>query len=153
MNYPKIIKILESQNENNDVKTFKFKYNENVSPGQFFMIWIPGVDEIPMSLSNCDNNGNWSITVKNVGECTDAMYNLNIGDYIGVRGPLGNHFKIPEKNIKNIILIGGGIGMAPLKFLSYHLIQANMKHTIIEGAKIEDDIIFKNYFCQTYRLR
>ena len=44
--------------------------NENYitpKPGQFVMIWVPGIDEIPMSISGCDNNGNWAITVKNVG--------------------------------------------------------------------------------------
>lgn len=136
-----------------DVKTLVFNMKigktENYiipKPGQFVMVWVPGIDEIPMSLSGCDNDGNWSITVKKVGECTNAMYTLNIGDYIGVRGPLGNHFKLINQSSKEIFLIGGGIGMAPLKFLSTHLTKGNIKHTIIEGAKIEDNLMFKDYF-------
>ncbi|MFX1567232.1 MAG: dihydroorotate dehydrogenase electron transfer subunit [Promethearchaeota archaeon] len=129
-----------------NMKTSKGNNYITPKPGQFVMVWLPGIDEIPMSISNCDNNGNWSITVKNVGDCTKAMYNLNIGDYIGVRGPLGNHFEIPNDNSKKIFLIGGGIGMAPLKFLSTYLTERNIKHIIIEGAKIHDDLIFIEYF-------
>ncbi|MFX1377399.1 MAG: dihydroorotate dehydrogenase electron transfer subunit [Promethearchaeota archaeon] len=115
-------------------------------PGQFVMVWVPGVDEVPMSLSNCDNNGNWEITVKNVGECTNALLNLNVGDYIGIRGPLGNHFKIPSNDSKEIFLIGGGIGIAPLRFLSKVISERRLKHIIIEGAKIDTDLMYINSF-------
>ncbi|MFX1550545.1 MAG: FAD-binding oxidoreductase, partial [Promethearchaeota archaeon] len=149
----KTVRIQKVIIECKDVKTFVFNMkNGNVDnyilpkPGQFAMIWVPGVDEIPMSISGCDDGGNWSITVKNVGECTNAMYNLSIGDYIGVRGPLGNHFKIPNLGKKRIFLVGGGIGMAPLKFFSTNLIKENTEHTIIEGAKINDDLMFKDVF-------
>ncbi|MFX1327750.1 MAG: dihydroorotate dehydrogenase electron transfer subunit [Promethearchaeota archaeon] len=147
------VKIQNIINECKDVKTLIFNtkniINQNYftpKPGQFAMIWVPGIDEIPMSISGCDDNGNWEITVKNVGECTNAMYNLNVGDFIGVRGPLGNHFKIPDDNSKEIFLIGGGIGMAPLKFFSNELKKRNLKHIIIEGAKIDEELMFKKYF-------
>jgi len=111
-------------------------------PGQFVMIWVPGVDEIPMSISYCDDIGNWAITVKVVGECTKSLYELQAGDYIGVRGPLGNYFKIPSNSNKYVFLVGGGIGMAPLKFLSYELKKSNFQFRIIEGAKKDSDLIF-----------
>ena len=147
------VKVLKRIDECKDVRSLIFNMknipNKNYiipKPGQFVMVWIPGIDEIPMSISGCNNEGNWSITVKNVGECTNAMFNLNIGDYIGVRGPLGNHFRLPKDKSKKIFLIGGGIGMAPLKFLSNELIKRNLKHTIIEGAKIDNELIFIDYF-------
>jgi dihydroorotate dehydrogenase electron transfer subunit len=150
INTVKVKKIID---ECKDVKTFEFNMknisNQNYitpKPGQFVMVWIPGVDEIPMSISGCDDIGNWAITVKNVGECTNAMHNLNIGDFIGVRGPLGNHFKIPNQSEKRIFLVGGGIGMAPLKFLSTQLIKENLEHIIIQGAQINDDLMFKDVF-------
>ncbi|MFW9970855.1 MAG: dihydroorotate dehydrogenase electron transfer subunit [Candidatus Odinarchaeota archaeon] len=146
----KIAKIIE---ECKDVKTIIFnmncnktEYNITPKPGQFLMIWVPGVDEIPMSISGCDNNGNWAITVKIVGECTDALCKLKIGDYIGVRGPLGNYFKLPNDNSKKVILIGGGIGIAPLKFLSSELKNKKIRHTIIVGAKIDKEVIFLDDF-------
>lgn len=147
------VKVQNIIDECKDVKTLvfnmKISMNENYiipKPGQFVMVWIPGIDEVPMSLSGCDNDGNWSITVKNVGECTNAMYDLKIGDYLGVRGPLGNHFKLINQSAKEIFLIGGGIGMAPLKFLSNQLTKMNIKHTIIEGVKNENDLMFKEFF-------
>jgi len=142
------VKIKGIIDECDGVKTFVFERNDKNTPkpGQFVMVWVPGVDEVPMSISGCDNINNWAITVKNVGECTNAMFNLTIGDYIGVRGPLGNHFSLPNNNSKKIFLIGGGIGMAPLKFHSTELTKRNIKHTLIEGAKIDSDLMFKDYF-------
>ena len=91
----KITKIIE---ECHGVKTIIFKKQDLIKPkpGQFLMIWLPGVDEIPMSISSYSDNGEWSITVQNVGECTNSIQQLKIGDYIGVRGPIGNSFSIPQ---------------------------------------------------------
>jgi dihydroorotate dehydrogenase electron transfer subunit len=115
-------------------------------PGQFAMIWAPGVDEIPMSISDCDKNGNWSITVRNIGECTNAIFNLKQGDLVGVRGPLGNWFEFPKEKSKNLILIGGGIGMAPLRFLSQELYKHKISFILIQGAKVKSELIFKTQF-------
>ncbi|MFW9828831.1 MAG: dihydroorotate dehydrogenase electron transfer subunit [Candidatus Thorarchaeota archaeon] len=149
----KTVKIQNIFDECKDVKTlvFNMKFSKNKNsmipkPGQFVMVWVPGIDEVPMSLSGCDQDGNWSITIKNIGECTNAMCNLKIGDFIGVRGPLGNHFKLINQSSKKIFLIGGGIGMAPLKFLSNEFTKMKIKHTIIEGVKIEDELMFKDFF-------
>lgn len=158
----KTVKIKRIIGECAGVKTISFKLGNNIipKPGQFVMIWVPGVDEIPMSISDYDESGNWSITVKDVGECTNALLNLNVGDFIGIRGPLGTHFKIPPKSSKYIFLIGGGIGMAPLKFLSLQLKESGFTFQIIEGVKNKDELIYldellniKNqnseFFCST----
>ncbi|MHA1670818.1 MAG: dihydroorotate dehydrogenase electron transfer subunit [Promethearchaeota archaeon] len=143
-NMIRTVKINRISRECMGVKTISFKLgNKNIpKPGQFVMVWVPGVDEIPMSISGYEESGNWSITVKNVGECTNALHNLNIGDYIGIRGPLGTHFKMPSKASKHIFLIGGGFGMAPLKFLANQLKKFSFKFKIIEGAKSKDELIY-----------
>ena len=130
------------------IKTISFKnpsYNKDTyiepNPGQFIMVWIPGVDEIPMSISGCNNLGDWSFTVKNVGECTKALFNLEINDFIGIRGPYGTFFSLPSKKIRKAILVGGGTGIAPLYFLAKILVNQNIKSVIIEGAKISDELI------------
>ncbi|MFX1496818.1 MAG: dihydroorotate dehydrogenase electron transfer subunit [Promethearchaeota archaeon] len=135
------------------IKTLEFNIKDIAPPnyirpqaGQFVMIWVPGVDEVPMSLSGCDENGNWAITVKNVGECTNAIHNLNEGDFIGVRGPLGNSFKLPKERSTLSILIGGGFGIAPLKYLASELSKKKLKTIIIEGAKIGEEVIFIDDF-------
>ena len=130
------------------VKTITFNNfsAKTPKPGQFVMIWIPGVDEIPMSLSDFDDNGNWAITVKNVGECTNAIHNLEVGDFIGVRGPLGNHFKLPADNSKEIILVGGGLGNAALKYLATKLDASKIKFRLIKAIEDETKSIFVNDF-------
>jgi dihydroorotate dehydrogenase electron transfer subunit len=127
-----------------DVKTLYFNVKlQKPKPGQFLMVWIPGIDEIPMSVSGWNKNNEWSITVKNVGECTENLSNIKTGDYIGIRGPLGNHFTIPNSNFSKLVLIAGGIGVAPIKFLADDLINQKRKFTFIEGAKSENQLIFK----------
>ena len=145
----KTVKINRIMNDCEGVKTFVFNMKKGNSknyelpkPGQFVMIWVPGVDEIPMSISACDEMGVWSIAVKKVGECTKALHELKVGDYIGVRGPLGNYFELPQEKTKHIFLVGGGIGMAPLKFLAEVLKKQGYKFKIIEGAKIDNELIF-----------
>jgi dihydroorotate dehydrogenase electron transfer subunit len=143
------VRIKKIINECEGIKTFIFNIQDNDSiktykrpkPGQFVMIWVPGIDEIPMSISECDDKGNWGVSVRNVGECTKAMHELKINDFIGVRGPLGNYFKIPKEESKKIVIIGGGIGIAPLKFLSLELIKLNRKFVVIHGAKNENELI------------
>lgn len=149
----KTVKIKDIINECKGVKTIYFNMKEGndggytiPKAGQFVMVWVPGVDEVPMSLSSYDDKGNWAITVKNVGECTNAIHNLKIGDFIGIRGPLGNNFILPNDSSKKLILIGGGIGMAPLKCLSLEIMKKNLEFTIIEGAKIGEEIMFINDF-------
>jgi dihydroorotate dehydrogenase electron transfer subunit len=130
------------------IKTFVFKRNDlsTPKPGQFVMVWVPGVDEIPMSISSHKSNGEYAITVKDVGDCTNSIHQLKVGDYIGVRGPLGNFFKMPQKTKKLIILIGGGIGMAPLRFLASELVKLGFKFKLIEGAKEQNEVLFINEF-------
>ena len=93
MNVPKITKIIESIKEAKDVKTITFKHLANVEPGQFYMIWIPGIDEIPMSGSLSKGNIK-GITFRINGEATESLYKLKPGDKIGIRGPYGIGFKI-----------------------------------------------------------
>lgn len=152
----KTVKIKDIINECKGVKTIYFNMKEGnhggyIIPkaGQFVMVWVPGVDEVPMSLSSYDDKGNWAITVKDVGECTNAIHNLKIGDFIGIRGPLGNNFILPNDSSKKLVLIGGGIGMAPLKCLSLEIMKKNLEFIIIEGGKVRNELIFLDHF-QSY---
>ena len=151
----KTVKINRIINDCEGVKTliFNFKNIDNINykkpkPGQFVMVWVPGIDEVPMSISGCDDIGNWSITVKNVGECTETIHKLKIGDFIGVRGPLGNCFEIPQDKSKKLFLISGGIGIAPLRFLISELSRLNYEFKIIHGAKIESELIHIDEFSE-----
>ncbi|TKJ21080.1 MAG: dihydroorotate dehydrogenase electron transfer subunit [Promethearchaeota archaeon Loki_b32] len=145
----KTVKINKIIKESNNIKTLSFnvrhlghKYQIPPKPGQFIMLWTPGVDEKPMSISNYDNKGNWSVTIKNVGKCTEKIHKLEVGAFIGIRGPLGNYFNLPDNKNKIPIIIGGGIGMAPLKFLAFELKNKGYDFEILQGATCTKESIF-----------
>jgi dihydroorotate dehydrogenase electron transfer subunit len=139
MNYPLITKIIEIKNENNNVKTIMFRCNNKITPGQFYMIWIPGVDEIPMSVSYINKNIK-GITFKKIGEATTALFNLKKGDKIGVRGPYGKGFKVDGKKI---LFVGGGTGIAMLAPVIEKAIKKKIKSTVIIGAKTKKELFFE----------
>lgn len=135
--------ILNMDNASPTVKTFTFKDKECVKarPGQFLMLWIPGVDEIPLSILNADKNGAVSVAVKNVGEATNALHKKKVGDTIGVRGPFGNSFS--EKG-RRVIMVGGGTGVAPLLFLTRRMVTKETAIEFVLGAKTKDELLFMN---------
>jgi len=140
MNYPKIVKIQEIIIENKDVKTIKFNFAEKTKPGQFFMVWIPGIDEIPMSVSIIEGNVK-GITFRKVGEATNALFKLKKGDKIGIRGPYGNGFTIKGKKI---LFVGGGTGIAMIAPAVKEAISKNISTTVILGVKNKDEIFFED---------
>ena len=137
MNIPKITKILEVKNEAKDIKTITFNYPEGVDPGQFFMIWIPGVDEIPMSVSSIDKDVK-GITFRKVGDATSALYKLKKEDRIGVRGPYGNGFELKGNHI---LFVGGGTGVATLAPAVEYVVKNKSSATVIIGAKTKNPIM------------
>ena len=134
----RVVEIEDVSEEAKNVKTFFFRDKSNPQPGQFYMIWIPRVDEFPMSISYVgDLKG---FTVKKIGEGTAKMHELKKGDKLWIRGPYGKGFKIMSKG--KALVVGGGTGIATLAPLAEML---NSKDIII-AAKSEDEIIFKDRF-------
>jgi len=140
MNYPKITDILEVNLENPIVKTIIFEYDKKTIPGQFFMIWIPGIDEIPMSISYIDKK-NKGISFKKVGDATEALFKLKKGDKIGVRGPYGNGFSIYGKKA---LFIGGGSGIATITPVVNEYVKRKIDTTVILGVKNKNELFFEN---------
>jgi len=134
-------RILSIKIESPTVKTFTFKDKECIKakPGQFLMLWIPGVDEIPLSILDAKENGIISVAVKKVGEATEALHSKKAGDIIGVRGPFGNSFTIKTGRI---LMVGGGTGTAPLLFLAKKLASETTKLVFVIGAKTIEELLF-----------
>lgn len=108
-------------------------------PGQFAMVWIPGVNEIPMSVMVTDEAGKAAFTVRRRGESSTALYGMKVGQLIGVRGPYGNSFDLKEGKIA---LVGGGTGLVPLMRLAKFANPAN-DVTVLMGSKTKDEIFFE----------
>lgn len=130
-----ITKIVE---ETPTIKTFFFDTFFELIPGQFVMVWIRGVDEIPMALSY-EN----AITVQKVGHATSALFDLGECDSLGIRGPYGNGFDMTKGNI---LLIAGGVGAAPLAPLAEKSVASGAKVTTMLGAKTKGELLFEKRF-------
>ncbi len=125
------------ENENYRVKTFTFKENLPSLPGQFAMVWLPGVDEKPMSINSAKP---FSISFAAVGNFSIALSKLKVGDKVGVSGPFGAHFELKGKSI---LLVAGGYGVVPLRFLAQEAKKEKIRCTAIIGAKTEKDVLFE----------
>jgi dihydroorotate dehydrogenase electron transfer subunit len=114
----------------------------DILPGQFFMIWVPGVDEIPMSVSLWEPP-RIGFTVLPVGEATESLVSLQPGNWLGIRGPFGSAFTLTSKRA---LVVGGGIGMAPLRPLVYKLLNNGAKVTLLIAAKSKEELVFLDEF-------
>ena len=110
----------------------------DAAPGQFVMVWVRGLDEIPMALSHPG-----SITVQRVGEATEALSRLEVGDSIGIRGPFGNGFEVKGNKI---MVIAGGVGGAPLLPLAQQAHSRGLDVTTLIGARTADELLFEEHF-------
>ena len=128
--------------ENATTKTFTFKDKlcGKARAGQFLMLWIPGVDEIPLSVMNVDGHS-VSVSVKAVGEATRALNGMRQGEIVGVRGPFGNWF---TESGGRVLLVGGGTGTAPLLFLAKRLAAKAEHLAFVVGAKTKSELLFLN---------
>ncbi|MCL4332640.1 MAG: dihydroorotate dehydrogenase electron transfer subunit [Candidatus Thermoplasmatota archaeon] len=127
--------VLSTSRLSPNVKKLDFEWNVDVEPGQFIMIWSPGIGEIPMSVSHLGNPK--SITVKSYGIVSSRIMELAPGEMIYFRGPFGNSFDI-RKGKK--LLIGGGSGMASL-----HPLIGPGVHGLVAG-RTSSDLLFSEEF-------
>jgi len=125
-------------------KTLQFSFEGPITfqPGQFVMVWVPNVDEIPMSISSW-NPPEMGITVQSIGDATQALVSMSKGDWIGIRGPFGNPF---STNSKKALVVGGGVGIASLKPLVYNLLDGGSEVTLVNAAKTKSELIYLEEF-------
>jgi dihydroorotate dehydrogenase electron transfer subunit len=132
---PTMYKIKRIVNETYNIKTFFLDGKIGMLPGQFFMVWLPGVDEKPFTLSYVGKSP--AVTIRKHGKGTAEFHKLKVGDKIGLRGPFGKGFTV-HKN-KKVAVVAGGIGLIALS----SLIDSLKNPTIISGAKSSSDLLFK----------
>jgi len=141
VNHLRTVRILGVQNETPTVKSFTFhdKLCVKAEPGQFVMVWIPGVDEVPMTLSVMDSEKASAITVEKVGVATRALHKMKVGDLIGIRGPFGNSFTLTKGKV---MIVGGGTGLASLAPMAEKIAELDGEITFLLGAKTRGQLLF-----------
>ncbi len=165
---PKIAVLQDVIRETPDVKTFKAVFEDpavmeqfDYMPGQFMEVSVLGVGESPFGMAYTPTRkDHLEFSVKRMGKNTSALHELEPGDKIGIRGPYGNHFPVDEGvKGKDLLIIGGGIGMAPLRSLLLYLLDNRDDYGKIEvvyGSRSKDDLVYKYEFeewakqCEVY---
>lgn len=152
---PNIAKIKKIMQETSDIKTFELQFKDAEAKnafafksGQFVEVSVFGYGEIPIGISSSPSNkDSFEITVRAVGCVTKALHEKKVGDEIGIRGPMGNTFPLEEMYGKDILIIGGGIGLPPLRSLILPVLENRdkfRKFSILYGARTPDDRVYKN---------
>jgi len=150
------VKSTVSENKLNDIKTIELEFkkeedykNFDYIPGQFAEISIMGLGECPIGIaSSPTEEGSIKFTIKKMGTVTSEFHNSEVGDTIGVRGPLGNGWPIEEMKGKNIVVIGGGFAFSTLRSLVLYMLddknRADFKDiTVIYGNRDSGEVLYR----------
>ena len=141
---PKPYKILGIRKETDIDWTFKVEYSGELIGGQFMEISIPGLGEAPISICDFDENS-LEMTIRKVGRLTNKVFDLTAGDTLFMRGPYGNGFNLDLFRGKDLTIIAGGTGLAPVKKTIDYFVQNNIEVKSLEillGFKSPEDILY-----------
>ena len=142
--------IIDIIDESPNIKTFKLEPSNNFefNTGQFVELNLSDIGEAPFTPSSSPfKTENIDITIMKAGYVTEEIHKLNVGDKLSFRGPFGEGYPIDSFKGKEILVVGGGVGLAPLRSLLYTLfnnLNNYIKIVIKYGAKTPSDIIYKN---------
>ncbi len=116
-------------------------------PGQFSMLWVFGVGELPISISGDPaHSREVTYTVRSVGKATNALVTTQIGEAIGVRGPFGTGWPMEAARGRDVIVVAGGIGLAPLRPVIYEVLNHRQDYgrlILLYGARSERDVLYR----------
>lgn len=143
---PFVYKIKDIYQENQEVFTLTLDNEANLitpMPGQFNMLSAHGIGESAISFSQIGQHS-FNHTIRAVGDVTKALKKLKADDAITLRGPFGQGWPIHHIEDKPLLIIAGGIGLAPLRPVIQHAINTSSDTTLIYGARSEQDMIFVN---------
>lgn len=136
---PRTYRIKEIKQETEMVRTFTFDGSLGAKPGQFVMVWLPGVDEVPMSVAY-DDGATTKITFFAVGDMTNELAKSQVGDLVGLRGPFGTFYEWEPG--QHIVLVAGGYGAAPMYFVAKETVGHGCTLEVIVGARSEEHLLY-----------
>ncbi|WP_027368154.1 FAD/NAD(P)-binding protein [Desulfocurvibacter africanus] len=151
---PEMATIIETVQETPTIKTFRLVLNNeqrmkdfHFEPGQVGQLSVFGTGEATFVINSPPTRKEYlQFSVMRAGEVTARLHSLNSGDQVGVRAPLGNWFPYEDMKGKDIVFIGGGIGMAPLRTLMLFMLDNRADYgniTLLYGARSPVDMAFQ----------
>jgi len=154
---PRTATIQSMRPETIDVTTFRITIDDSSGPeefdyrsGQFAELSVLGVGEAPISISSSPTRPEAvEFSIRRLGQLTSALHDLEPGDKIGIRGPFGNCFPLEEIEGKNLLIVGGGIGLAPLRSVILNVFDNRAKYgkiDIIYGARSPQDLVYTSEY-------
>lgn len=149
---PRPFQVLSHQRETHDTVTLRFVPADGgptlvFEPGQFTMIYVLGVGEVPISISGeAEDPEVLTHTVRNVGAVTSAICSLDEGDVVGIRGPYGTGWPVVEMDGKDVVIVAGGIGLAPLRPAIHHAVNHRERIgtlSLVYGARSPGELLYR----------
>ena len=148
---PVAFRILRTFAETRDTFTLELepvggKNGFTFAAGQFNMLYTFGAGEVPISISGDPGKPETLVhTIRTVGSVTEAIHRLKKGDLLGVRGPFGTSWPVAEACEKDVVLVAGGIGLAPLRPALYHMLEHRAQYgqlVLLYGTRTPQDILY-----------
>lgn len=157
LQFPQEAEVIERVDETPTIFSLRLRFTDSelhgafrFEPGQFNMLYLPGVGEVPISIaSDPEERQCYVHTIRAVGRVTRAMARLDKGDRIGVRGPFGRGWPMEAVLGRDIVIATGGLGCAPVVSVIKYVMRRRERYgfmTIIQGVKHADDLIWRDQY-------
>jgi len=147
---PRLARVEERIVETGDTISLRLAPGDTPSraarPGQFNMLGLPGFKEAPFSFSALDGDDTFVHTIRTAGNVVSALYRLGPGDLVAFRGPFGTGWPLAQAEGRNLVLVAGGIGMAPLRPVVQHVRRNRDRFGdvfLLYGARTSDDLLYR----------
>jgi sulfhydrogenase subunit gamma (sulfur reductase) len=156
---PHVARIVERRQESDTIFTLRLRFEDaamregyRFAPGQFNMVYLHGVGEVPISIvSDPEEEGLFDHTIRIVGRVTEGLAALCEGDQLGIRGPYGRGWPLQEAEGRDVLIVTGGLGCAPVVSVIHYVIRRRRRFgrlTIIQGVKHSADLIYRRRYEQ-----
>jgi sulfhydrogenase subunit gamma (sulfur reductase) len=136
----------------NDIDRERFSF----LPGQFVMLEVPGYGEVPISISSSiSQKGFIELCIRKAGVVTSVLHKAQRGAHVGIRGPFGSHFPMEQMKDHNILLIAGGLGLAPLRAPIFYVTENRSYYRqvhILYGTADPSQLLFEYQYEQWRRI-